>query len=123
MIALAMPAPSSTPSAVPAASTANESYNQKEQHRADSGVDDCSDDASAEVDAELRQQPPADKGTHDADDKVIDDPVSSAGHDLSGKPSCNETDREYEGETFTRPDTLSIFAIARTATIPMSQKP
>jgi hypothetical protein len=85
-MALAMPAQSSTPSAVPAASTANESWNQKEQHRADSGVgvDNCSDDASAEVDSELRQQPSADKGTHDADDKVIDDPVSCAVHDLSG---------------------------------------
>ena len=100
--------PSAHPIRRPSALRRERVQNQKEQQRANGGVDDRGDNAHAEVDAELRQQPPADKGTYDTDDKVIDDPVSSAMHDLSGQPSCNEADRQYDDETFTRHDNLSI---------------
>ena len=91
-IALTAPAPAASPSASPAAPAANQSENQEQQQRADSGVDDRGDNALAKVDAQSGQQPPADEGSYDADDEVIDDTVSGASDDLAGKPSRNEAD-------------------------------
>ena len=90
------PTPATAPSPSPAASAANESENQEEQQRADRGVDDRGDSARAKMDAESGQQPPADEGSYDADDVVIDDPVSGALDDLASQPSRNEADREYD---------------------------
>jgi hypothetical protein len=42
------------------------------------------------LDAQSGQQPPADEGAYDADDEVVDEPVSGASDDLASQPSCNE---------------------------------
>jgi hypothetical protein len=44
------------------------------------------------LDAQSGQQPPADEGSYDADDEVVDEPVSGASDDLARRPSCNEAD-------------------------------
>ena len=72
---------------------ANESKDQEQQQRANSGVDDRGDNARAKVDVELGQQPPTDEGAYDADDEVVDDPVSGASDNLARQPSGNEADR------------------------------
>jgi len=46
------------------------------------------------LDAQSGQQPPADEGSYDADDEVVDEPVSGASDDLARQPSCNEADRK-----------------------------
>ena len=54
------------------------------------------------MDAELRQQPAADEGTHNADDEVADDPRSGTLHDLTRQPSSNEANRKYDHQAFAR---------------------
>src|SRR5713226_122638 len=93
-VRLPAPAPTASPSAAPAASPpaspANEPDDQQEYQSANGGVDDRRDNASAKVDAELRQQPPADEGSYDADNEVTDEPEPGALHDLAGEPSGNQ---------------------------------
>jgi hypothetical protein len=75
------------------------------------------------VDAESRQQPPANEGSYDPDNEVTDEPKPGALHDLAGEPSCNESDHQYDKETFTRHGTLSWisneFAIAGSVSDPL----
>jgi hypothetical protein len=54
------------------------------------------------VEAELRKEPTANEGTSDSDEKVADNPEPGALHNLTGQPSGNEADHQYDQETFTR---------------------
>jgi hypothetical protein len=66
------------------------------------------------VDAELRQQPPADEGAYDSDDKVADDPIPGASHDLARQPSSDKADHDDDEKTFIRHDTLALNSAAWT---------
>jgi hypothetical protein len=93
--------PAVSPSASPPAAATNELDNQQQHQRANRGVDDRSNNAQTKMDAELRQQPPANEGSYDSDNEVADESKAGALHDLAGEPSCNESDYQYDKETFT----------------------
>jgi hypothetical protein len=67
------------------------------------------------VEAEARKEPTANEGTCDSYEQVTDDPEPGALHDLAGQPSGNETDHQYDQETFTRHVHLRILSIHQTA--------
>jgi len=92
--------PISSPS--PSTSATNEPDDQQQDQRADGGVDDRCNDARAKMNAELRKQPTADEGANDADDDISDDPKPGAMDDLTGQPSGNEANHQYDQQTFTR---------------------
>ena len=54
------------------------------------------------MEAELRKEPTANEGTSDSNEKVADNPEPGALHNLTGQPSGNEADHQYDQETFTR---------------------
>jgi hypothetical protein len=53
------------------------------------------------METELRQEPTADESADDSNEEVADDPEPGALHDLAGQPSGNETNQQYDQETFT----------------------
>ena len=54
------------------------------------------------METELRKEPTANEGTSDSDEKVADNPEPGALHNLTGQPSGNEADHQYDQEAFTR---------------------
>ena len=70
----------------------NEFDDQQQYDCANRGVDDRHNDARAKMDAELRKQPTADEGAHDANDDITDEPEPSSLYNLAGQPSGNEAD-------------------------------
>jgi hypothetical protein len=93
--------PNTTRTPSPSASAANEPDDKQQDQRADGGVDDRRNDARAKMNAELRKQPTTNKGPYDSDDDIADDPEPGTLHDLTGQPSGNEADQQYDQETFT----------------------
>jgi hypothetical protein len=67
------------------------------------------------VEAELRKEPTANEGTSDSDEKVADNPEPGALHNLTGQPSGNEADHQYDQETFTRHVHLRILQLHQQA--------
>jgi hypothetical protein len=63
----------------------------------------------------LRKEPIANEGTDNSYDEVADDSEPGALHDLPGQPSGNETDQQYDQETFARHVHLSILQCHQTA--------
>jgi hypothetical protein len=90
----------SPPTPSPATSAANKADDQQEYQRADGGIDDRRNKAHAKVDIELGKQPAADEGTGNSNDEIADDPKPGASRDLTGQPSGNEADRQYDQEAF-----------------------
>jgi hypothetical protein len=54
------------------------------------------------VEAELRKEPTADEGAYNSYEEVADDSKPGALHDLPSQPPGDETDQQYDQETFTR---------------------
>src|SRR5260370_13445457 len=54
------------------------------------------------MDAELRQQPASDKGAQYPDNNVADDSKTGPAHNLTCQPACNETNKQYDQQAFTR---------------------
>ena len=48
------------------------------------------------MDIELRKQPAADEGAGNSNDEIADEPKPRASRDLTGQPSGNEADRQYD---------------------------
>jgi hypothetical protein len=67
------------------------------------------------VEAELGKEPTANEGTSDSDEKVADNPEPGALHNLTGQPSGNEADHQYDQETFTRHVHLRILQLHQQA--------
>jgi hypothetical protein len=88
---------------------------RQQNQSADGGVDDSGNNAGAEVNTELRKQPTTDEGAYYSDDDIADDPKPGALHDLTGQPSGNDADDQYDQETFNRHVTLSQFSNKYTA--------
>jgi hypothetical protein len=63
----------------------------------------------------LRKEPTANEGTSDSDEKVADNPEPGALHNLTGQPSGNEADHQYDQETFTRHVHLRILQLHQQA--------
>jgi hypothetical protein len=80
----------------PSAPSVDEPENDQKHYGADRGGDDGGDDADAKVDAQLGQQPITDKGADDPNDDVVDETEAGALHDLSGKPSRNSANQQYD---------------------------
>jgi hypothetical protein len=53
------------------------------------------------VEAELRKEPTANEGARDSYEQVADDTEPGTSHDLTGQPSGNEADHQYDQKTFT----------------------
>ena len=58
--------------------------------------DDGGHDTGAKMDPQSRQYPIADKGADDADAKVCHKPKAGAPHDLAGKPTRNQSDKQND---------------------------
>jgi hypothetical protein len=54
------------------------------------------------MEAELWKEPTANEGACDSYEEVADDSKPGALHDLTSQPSGDETDQQYDQETFTR---------------------
>jgi hypothetical protein len=54
------------------------------------------------MDTEPRQQPVADEGADDPDQKVANDPEPSATNDFTSQPSRNDADEQYDQQAFVR---------------------
>jgi len=52
------------------------------------------------MNAQAGKQPVPDKCADDPNDDIPYDPESGASYDLTGEPSGNETDYQYDDETF-----------------------
>jgi hypothetical protein len=65
------------------------------------------------VKSELWKEPTANEGTDNSYEQVADDSEPSTLHDLPGQPSGNETDQQYDQETFTRHIHLRILKVIR----------
>jgi len=98
--ALKLPLSTSPPTPSPSTSAANKADDQQEYQRANSGVDDRRKEARAEVDIELGKQPAADKSTGNSNDEIADKPKPGASSDLTGQPSGDDADRQYDQEAF-----------------------
>ncbi len=76
----------------PSAPSVDKPENDQKKHGADRCGNDGGNYAGAEVDTQLGQQPTSNQGADDSNTNVGDQAVSSASHDLSGKPSGDQTD-------------------------------
>jgi hypothetical protein len=94
-----LPAPAPAPAATKAAAAANKPYDEKEYHRTDGRVDDSRHDTDAKVDTDLGQQPVANEGPDDPDEKVTDETKRGASHDLARQPSGNKAYQQYDEKT------------------------
>ena len=56
----------------------------------------------------MRKEPTANEGTSDSDEKVADNPEPGALHNLTGQPSGNEADHQYDQETVTYRDQETV---------------
>lgn len=83
------------PTAAPASSagSAKQSYDQEQQYRTKGRVDDRTDHSGAQMNAEPRQKPIADKGAHDPDKKVANNPKASPTNDLADQPSRDDANQ------------------------------
>jgi hypothetical protein len=54
------------------------------------------------MDADLRQQPVPDKGAHDPDQEVADDPEPRPPNDFTSQPASNDADEQYDQQAFIR---------------------
>ena len=54
------------------------------------------------MEAELWKKPTANEGTCNSDEEIADDSEPGALYDLTRQPSGDETDKQYDQETFTR---------------------
>ena len=52
------------------------------------------------MDAKSRKQPASDECTQDTNDEISDDPKPGAFGDLTGEPTGNEADHQYDDEAF-----------------------
>jgi hypothetical protein len=93
--------PTSPPAPSPSAAATNEPDDQQQDHRADGGVNDCRNKTGAKLDAELGKQPASEEGARYPNDNIPEETKSGTLYDLSGEPSSNETDHEYNEKTFT----------------------
>jgi hypothetical protein len=80
----------------------DEPDDEQQYDGADGGVDDRADNSVAKMDSELRQQPVADEGTDNSDYHVTNYAKTRPPDDLAGQPAGNETDQQYDEETFVR---------------------
>ena len=97
-----MAAPTVTWPALPTATTSNELDDNKQHNCADQSVDDRADNSPAEVDTELRQQPVADECADNSDYQVTNEPKADPVHNSPSQISGDETDHQYDQETFVR---------------------
>jgi hypothetical protein len=101
--ALPPPAPpAATPPVSPSGATSKKSHDEEQQYRTDGSVHDRADHSRTEMDTQLRQQPASDKGAQNPDNEVTNDPKSGASHNLTCQPACDETDKQYHQQAFTR---------------------
>jgi len=63
------------------------------------------------MNAELRKQPATNKGAHDSNDEITNDPKPGTLHDLASQPTGNEAYQQYDYESFSRYLHLHIFQI------------
>jgi hypothetical protein len=54
------------------------------------------------MNAQPGQQPASDKGAQNPDKEITNDPETGPAYDLTCQPACNETDKQYDQEAFTR---------------------
>ena len=54
------------------------------------------------MDTNARQQPTADKGTHNPDQDVTNDPEARPSYDLTSQPARNKANEQYYQQAFTR---------------------
>jgi hypothetical protein len=97
-----LPPSASAPASAPAASkaTSQKPNHKQKQDGADGSVDDRGDNTGTEVDADLRQQPVANECADNAYYEIADESESRAPYDLSGQPTSNKTDKQYDQKTF-----------------------
>jgi hypothetical protein len=97
-----LPPSASAPASAPAASkaTSQKPNHKQKQDGADGSVDDRGDNTGTEVDADLRQQPVANECADNAYYEIADESESGAPYDLSGQPTSNKTDKQYDQKTF-----------------------
>jgi hypothetical protein len=86
--------------ALPTAASSDNSEDEQKYHGPDSGGGNRVHNPGANTDAQPRQQPRADEGADDPDDDVANDPEPRPMYELSGEPSRNETDEQYDNKTF-----------------------
>jgi hypothetical protein len=80
----------------PTAAFSENSKNYQKQHGSDGGRGDRADHTGTNVDIQLRQQPGTDKSANDADDEVANETETCSAHELSGEPSGNDTNDQYD---------------------------
>jgi hypothetical protein len=86
--------------AAEAAATTDEPNDEQQHNCADRGVDNRADNADTKMNADLRQQPVTDEGADNSDYQVTNDPETGTLDDLSGEPAGDETNQQYDNETF-----------------------
>src|SRR5262245_12006371 len=84
------------PSADVRALAFDEPDNDQKYDRADRGVDDGADETGERHEPQLREQPHADEGAHDADDDVPEESEAKTAHDLPGQPAGNRADDQHD---------------------------
>jgi hypothetical protein len=53
------------------------------------------------MDAKSREHPATDEGADDPDDEIADQSKPRALHDLAGQPPSDNSDQQYDQQTFT----------------------
>src|SRR5436305_5190303 len=103
---LCFPLLAASPTAAPAAlhppAAADKPYYDQQQDGTDRGVDDRADYSCAQMDVELRQQPVADEGAGDTDDKVADQAKTCSLDNFAGQPAGNQADEHDDKKAFIR---------------------
>jgi hypothetical protein len=99
---LSTASPTIAPAAAQSAATTDESDDEQQHDGADRGIDDCADNSDTKMNADLRQQPVTDEGADNSDHKVTNQPETGTIDDFTGEPPGNDTNQQYDKETFIR---------------------
>src|SRR5271170_3222166 len=99
---LTLPPAASAPASAPAASkaTSQEPNHKQKQDGADGSVDDRGDNSGTEMDTDSRQHPVANECADNAYYEIADEAESGPPHDLSGQPTGDKTNEQYDQKTF-----------------------
>src|SRR5215467_8545254 len=74
----------------------DESDDDQKNDGTDHGVDDGADETGERHEPQLREQPDADEGAHDADDDVPEESEAKTAHDLPCQPAGNRADDQHD---------------------------
>jgi hypothetical protein len=97
-----LPPSASAPASAPAASkaTSQKPNHKQKQDGANGSVDDRGDNSRTEMDTDSRQHPVANECTDNAYHEIADESESGPPHDLSGQPTGDKTNEQYNQKTF-----------------------